>query len=69
VFASICARRARCADGAGLDIGEIEGLGFCSECAAERWLQIPIGVCASRESPTLTIVAGEEREVWQFGEL
>lgn len=51
------------ADGARLDIVEVEGLGRCSACGAEHRLEIPIGCCPSCGKPALRIVAGEELNI------
>jgi len=51
------------ADGAQLDIVEIDGLGRCSACGAQNRLEIPMGYCPSCGRPALTIVAGEELKI------
>ena len=55
--------RGTTADGACLEIVDIEGLGRCSVCNGQHSLQIPMGRCPSCGEPALTIVAGEELRI------
>jgi hydrogenase nickel incorporation protein HypA/HybF len=58
----ICAR-GTAAEGATLDIVDVDGLGRCAACGAEHRLEIPLGRCPSCRAPSLAIVAGEELKI------
>jgi hydrogenase nickel incorporation protein HypA/HybF len=58
----VCAQ-GTAAEGARLDIVDIEGRGHCAVCGAEPKLEFPVGRCPNCQAPSLAIVAGEELNI------